>query len=169
MNPELILKKYAPNEKDFDAILRHCRKVAEIAVRLAKTSRVPVDIDFVKDAALLHDIGRFQHPHKDTAVFHGVVGAEIMLKEGFPKIARVCECHVGPGIPMAEAIKCGLPAKDYCPKTVEEKIVCYADKIVAGDKEITFQQAYDRFLKELGPDVAKRLQRLHDDVMKLLR
>mgnify|MGYP004420939777 CR=1 FL=1 len=53
-----------------------------------------------------------------------------MRREGFPEIARVCERHTGTGL-TDEVIKqrqLPLPAGDYRPETLEEQLICYADK-----------------------------------------
>ena len=50
--------------------------------------------------------------------------------QGLPELARVCERHTGTGI-TAEQIRLQhlpMPEADYCPETIEEIIVCYADK-----------------------------------------
>jgi uncharacterized protein len=49
-------------------------------------------------------------------------------------------------------VRLGLPKKDYLPLTVEEKIVSYADNLVDRVREISFEEALDRFKNILGPD-----------------
>ncbi len=167
MKPELLLRKYAPNNREYRIILRHSKKVAEIALRLASRVKQPVDKQLVYLGAMLHDIGRFIHPPGCQSVWHGVAGAEIMRREGYPKIALICERHLGAGITKEEAVKHGLPARDYLPESIEEKIVCYADKLVSGSREISFEKALERFQNELGSTVAKRLLKLHNEIISL--
>ena len=47
-----------------------------------------------------------------------------------PKHALVAERHTGTGITMDQVIRehLPIPIRDYCPISLEEKIVCYADK-----------------------------------------
>ena len=53
-----------------------------------------------------------------------------MRKEGYDDIARVCERHTGTGLTSAtiKALQLPLPPADYCPETIEEQLICYADK-----------------------------------------
>ena len=86
---------------------------------------------------MLHDIGIFYcnapniHCHgTHTYIEHGYLGAELLRNEGFPKHALVAERHTGTGITIEQIIREDLPIpeRDYCPQSIEEKIVCYADK-----------------------------------------
>jgi len=50
---------------------------------------------------------------------------------GLYRHGRVCERHTGAGITAAEIIAQHLPivpARDLLPESLEEKLVCYADK-----------------------------------------
>ena len=91
----------------------------------------------MEEAAMLHDIGIFlthapslgcngPHPY----LKHGHLGCKLLEKEGLPKHALVCERHVGVGITRKDVLdhKLPLPAKDMLPLSLEEKIICYADK-----------------------------------------
>jgi uncharacterized protein len=85
-------------------------------------------------------------------------------------LTRIIERHVGSGIPAEEAVKLGLPKRDFIPETLEEKIVSYADKLIEGKRRKSFDVTLDRFAKELGsthPAIA-RLRRLHDDLAKIV-
>ena len=86
---------------------------------------------------MLHDIGIFYcnapkiHCHgTHTYIEHGYLGAELLRNEGYPKHALVAERHTGTGITIEQIIREDLPIpeRDYCPQSLEEKIVCYADK-----------------------------------------
>jgi uncharacterized protein len=75
----------------------------------------------------LHDIGRASITH---SIHHAIEGAELIRRQGWPeKLALVVERHIGGGIPRTEALELGLPARDYLPTSLEEKVVCYADKL----------------------------------------
>ena len=78
---------------------------------------------------------------------------EIARSLGFSAaLVNIIERHIGAGITASEAVRLGLPEKDYLPVTVEEKIVSYADNIVSGTREMLFYEALDRFKDILGPD-----------------
>ena len=126
-------------------ILRHCEAVAmaaKIMADEAERSGRPVDTKAVIAGALLHDIGRT----RTQTVRHGVEGAEILEKEGVDmKVVEIVRRHVGAGISPEEAKKLGLPDYDYIPRTLEERIVCLADKMVDADKVRPFGEEVHRF------------------------
>ena len=77
-----------------------------------------------------------------------VVGAtpEMLLAEGFPRHARVCERHTGAGITRDQILvrHLPLPMRDFLPETMEEKLICYADKFFSKtrlDHEKTLEEA----------------------------
>mgnify|MGYP006929353995 CR=1 FL=1 len=90
-----------------------------------------------------------------------------MREEGFPKHALATERHVGIGITKTEAKKFVLPARDYSPKSIEEKILCYADSLTFGTKKGTLQQVLKRYRKEVGEQLVRRTIRLHNEIIKL--
>ncbi len=140
-----------------DNVKRHCIKVAEVALKIAKRLSergLKVDLEAVKLGALLHDIGR--------AITHGIEHfvhtGEILRREGVDeRIVKIAERHFSCGITKEEAEKLGLKvAHDYIPETLEEKIVCMADKLVKGEEEIDFEEFLQRLeeLKKIYPESA---------------
>jgi uncharacterized protein (TIGR00295 family) len=150
--------KYGSNER----IVGHCRACAKISQALARTATEqgrPVDEKAVVAAALLHDIGRSQ----TQTVAHGYVGAGILEKEGVDgSVVEIVRRHVGAGISPEEAVALGFPPGDYIPRTLEQKIVCFADKMLDGDRARPFEEEAKRFVKK-GHDV-QRLRQLKEDV-----
>jgi len=126
-------------------IIRHCQAVAmaaEIIADEAERRGLPVDEQAVIAGALLHDIGRT----RSQTVMHGVQGAEMLEKEGVDrKVVEIVRRHVGAGISPEEAKKLGLPDFDYIPRTLEQRIVCFADKMVDADKVRPFGEEVHRF------------------------
>ena len=59
-----------------------------------------------------------------------------MRAEGYPRHARVCERHTGTGITLAMIEERGLPLphRDFMPETLEEQLICYADKFYSKTK-----------------------------------
>ena len=53
-----------------------------------------------------------------------------MIGAGRPRLARVCERHVGVGSSADDVLRFNLPlpARDMVPISIEEQIICYADK-----------------------------------------
>ncbi len=120
-----IINKYYPENDELRQLLvKHSRQVADRCLQIAKKHKeLPVDVQFLEEAAMLHDIGICRcyapsiHCHgTEPYIRHGVLGGEMLRQEGFERHARVCERHTGTGLP------------GYEPETLEEQIVCYADK-----------------------------------------
>lgn len=127
-------------------VIEHCKKVAEIALRISSDIN-NVNKDIIMAGALLHDIGR----SLTHSVAHGLKGAQILEKEKIDRrVINVVKNHVGTGITEREAKKLNLPIQDYTPKNLEEIIVSFADKLTSGKKEIGFQQAVDKLGKKFG-------------------
>ena len=85
-----------------------------------------------------------------------------MRREGFERHARVCERHTGAGITcqQIESQKLPLPHQDFLPETMEEKVICYADKFFSKthlDREKTIQQA-EKSLAKFGEEGVLRFK-----------
>ncbi|HEX8947512.1 MAG TPA: HDIG domain-containing protein, partial [Dissulfurispiraceae bacterium] len=122
----------------FRFLLRHSELVAEKALQVARrVQELSPDMVFIEEAAMLHDIGIFMtHAPKIGChgeypyISHGFLGREILENEGLPRHALVCERHVGVGLTAfdIERNRFPLPVRDMSPVTLEEKIICFADK-----------------------------------------
>jgi uncharacterized protein (TIGR00295 family) len=128
-----------------ERIVAHCKAVARVAVLLGNEFArrgVKVDVGAVRAAALLHDIGR----SRVQTVMHGVEGAEMIAREGVDmKVVEMVRRHVGAGISPDEAMRLRLPKFDYIPRTLEERIVCFSDKMVDSDIVRPFDEEVRRF------------------------
>lgn len=134
----IIGKYYEEGSRCREILMAHSILVAEKAINLAKAHpELNIDIDFVGEASLIHDIGVYlcdapgiECHGSEPYIKHGVLGAEIMRREGYEKHARVCERHTGAGLTKQSIIEQGLPlpAVDLLPETIEEKLICFADK-----------------------------------------
>ena len=139
MNPLTIINRYfEPGSTAFDILIEHSSMVMAKALAVADNVRhLSPDMTFIKEAAMLHDIGILfvNEPelgcHGDNPyICHGYLGRELLEREGLPLHALVCERHIGVGISIAdiEAHNLLLPRRDMNPLSLEEKIICYADK-----------------------------------------
>lgn len=148
-----------------DSLLRHCRAVAEVAAEIAAQCLkrgAKVDVGIVKIGALLHDMGRI----RTHGIEHGVVGGSIARGLGLdPTIVSIIERHVLAGISREEAEEFGLPPRDYIPRTLEEKIVAYADKLINGSRRLPIERFIGSVARWLGPNhsIVKRLEKLRGE------
>jgi len=140
----------------------HCRAVAcaAEAIGSALTTAQSVDVDLLWSTALLHDIGRSV---THDPVLHGVEGYRLLSGMGHDEAAYVCASHVLFGLNAAEAIECGLPARDFIPRTLEQRIVPLADFLIDVDRPTTLQQRFEslRARNESSPWFLARLDRAH--------
>lgn len=137
MNPIEIIDKFYPQDTEQRHILLiHSLSVAQKALKIVDAHpNLPINRSFVREAALLHDIGIFmtdaptiqcfgEHPY----IAHGYLGADLLRKEGFERHALVCERHTGAGLTLEEIIERQLPVphREMVPVTLEEQIICFA-------------------------------------------
>jgi uncharacterized protein len=149
------------------SVINHCKTVSKFAVRLGKAFQregYTVDLQLIEVSGLLHDIGR----SKTHSVNHGVIGGEIVKSLGLPdSVVKVVERHVGGGVPKEEAKRLGWPARDFLPVTLEEKIVCYADKRVEGLRVVPMTKALKPYINSLGENhpAVDRIRKLHEEIV----
>ncbi len=149
-------------------VVAHCRAVSAMAISIADRVSRPVDRELVRLGGLFHDIGR----SRTHDIGHALAGVEIGRSLGFSKeLLLIIERHVGAGITAAEAVRLGLPQKDYLPQTTEEKIVSYADNLLSGVREMPYVEALDRFKRILGPDHegVELFRRQHAEIRELTK
>ena len=139
MNPiDLIREHYEPDSIAYRILVRHAGNVARKAVAVARNVlHLGPDLGFVYEAAMLHDIAIFLTDAPDLGcsgrfpyICHGYLGRELLDRLNLPRHALVCERHVGCGISALEVTERNLPLppRDMIPLSLEEQIVCYADK-----------------------------------------
>lgn len=137
IDAKAIIKKYYPKGKARSIVIAHGKDVRDLALEIVdRHPELEADREFVAEAAMLHDIGVFKvkSPHiycygDKPYICHGYLGREILEEEGLPLHALVCERHIGVGIKKKDIRERELPIplRDMRPKSIEEKIVCFAD------------------------------------------
>ena len=171
MNYNLLIDKYYPEDNELRHILiNHSQSVARKALQIVSSHpELHLDAQFVEEAAMLHDLGIFRTDAPGIQCFgsepyicHGRLGAEILRKEGYERHARVCERHTGAGITCKEIIAQGLPLphQDFLPETMEEKVICYADKFFSKthlEREKSIERA-EKSLAKFGEDGVMRFR-----------
>lgn len=168
---QIIDKYYSDNAELKDILLRHSSAVARKALDIAdRHPELNLDLNFIEEAAMLHDIGVIKTDAPDIKCYghepyirHGVLGAEMLRAEGMPRHARVCERHTGAGLSLQEIVSRNLPLphSDLLPETLEEQVICYADKFFSKtrlDREKTIEQA-EKSVAKHGEEGLKRFCR----------
>ncbi|MGP1524786.1 HD domain-containing protein [Prevotella multiformis] len=171
MDYQAIIDKYYPEDNALRHILLvHSRSVADKALAIAgQHPELEFDRRFIEEAAMLHDIGivRCNAPGiqcfgSEPYICHGHIGAGMLLAEGFPRHARVCERHTGAGITREQILvkHLPLPMHDFLPETPEEKLICYADKFFSKshlDHEKSLEEA-ETSLAKFGEEGLQRFR-----------
>jgi len=166
----LISKYYEPGSLAFNLLIGHSRAVARKALEVAeRLNNLNPDRVFIVEAAMLHDIGILATNAPDIGchgekpyICHGYLGRELLESEGLPAHALVCERHVLVGISIADIDRLGLPVprRDMLPLTLEERIICFADKF--------FSKKVDALAKEKPlEDVKKSIARYGADKLEM--
>lgn len=175
MNYLAIIDRYYPEKEGSELqsselrrlLLKHSRQVAQRALQIA--DRHPewhMDREFLEAAAMLHDIGicRCDAPSiychgTEPYIRHGVIGGEMIrsyrgtedIDPVRERLARVAERHTGTGLP------------GYEPETLEELVICYADKFYSKsspDHEKTVEEAC-RSLRKFGEEGVVKFMEWH--------
>lgn len=174
MNAESIISEYYKEGEALGLILlTHSRSVRDKALQCAERHpELGIDAEFVADAAMLHDIGIFRcdapsiECHgSEPYICHGIIGAELLRRRGMERHARVCERHTGAGLTLKEIEQQNLPLPhmDFLPETIEEQLICYADKFFSKTRlyhEKTPEEA-ERSLARFGQEGVERFRRWH--------
>lgn len=183
MNYQHIIDHYYAPGKLRDILMVHSRKVADKAM---KTSNKPEMIPFIEAAAMLHDIGIIRCDAAgiecygiEPYICHGRIGAQMLREdahlfglsqEEIEPYARVCERHTGAGLTKLQIISQSLPLphEDFLPETLEEQIICYADKFFSKTHP-EIEKSYERALKSIekfGEEGAERFKQWHERFSK---
>lgn len=166
MDPvEIIKRVYEGRDNAYGFLIKHAAMVADKALEAARRApHLDPDMDFIREAAMLHDIGIFLTNAPKLGCFgdkpyitHGYLGREILEKEGLPRHALVAERHVGVGLTVDDIEKNDfpIPKRDMTPESIEEIIVCFADKFFSkvGDPlEEKPVEDVRKFIGEFGED-----------------
>lgn len=170
MDPIKIIKKYYHKHPEAERFLiAHSRMVAKKALEIAGNVRhLNPDMTFIEEASMLHDIGIFMTNaqslgcHGDLPyICHGYLGRELLEKEGYPRHALVCERHVGVGLTIEDIQKnqFPIPLRDMTPKSLEEQIICLADKFYSKNGDPLKEKPIEEvrvFIARFGEDKLKR-------------
>ena len=176
----LILHSEKVRDKAF-AILEASRRNNPIAELMS------IDEQLVNDGALLHDIGigRTYGPGihcegSEPYICHGIIGAQMLRDlidgnlcsefsiepERLKQVARICERHTGAGLTKQDIVEQNLPItppRDLVPETLEEKLVCLADKFYSKSGDPSKEKDLERVKRSMmkfGADSTARFDEL---------
>lgn len=169
----IFKKYYGDNPQLMRIVSIHSEKVAEKALEICEKKNLPLDPKDIYCAALLHDIGVVKCNAPEIFAFgtlpyiqHGIEGKKILEKHGLFKYASVCLTHTGAGLTSKEIKDKNLPLPpiDMLPKTLLDKLICYADKFYSKGKNLTHEKSFEEIcdqMKKYGNDSLKRFLELH--------
>lgn len=131
-----------------DNVIVHCQTVTEVALRIGaklKEQGLPIDLELLEGAALLHDIAR-------TEENHSVKGAKIAIRHGYHKTGRLIKRHM-------------FYICDPHHDTIDEQdILCLADRMVKEDRYVGLEARMQSVLEKFADDpegrgrIQKRLE-----------
>ncbi len=163
-------KYYSDNDALRHILTVHSRSVADMALSVAhRHPELLLDEVFLEEAAMLHDIGVFLTDAPGIQCFghepyirHGLLGGELLRREGLSRHARVAERHTGTGL-TATAIEVQhlpLPSIDLVPETLEEQVICYADKFFSKThlERVRTPEQVLQSLRKFGDDSVSRME-----------
>ncbi|MBT3154282.1 HD domain-containing protein [Streptomyces sp. CHD11] len=165
-------EKYAPTPEALASVHTHCEIVWSVAEQLLSGPGLAhLDAGLVRAGCLLHDIGVYRLygddgrlDHRDY-VRHGLLGHEILEREGFPEpLRRFCSHHTGVGLTRHDIAvhDLPLPPADYLAETEEERLVMYADKFHTKSRPSVFLTPgeYATHVRRFGEDKVTAFQAL---------
>ncbi len=172
MNADQIINRYYPEDNELKNIyIIHANAVTSLALDLAgRHSELGLDMEFIKEAAMLHDLGIFltNAPRiycygSEDYICHGYLGAELLRSLGYERHARVCERHTGTGITKQAIVDNGwnLPVKDFVPETLEEQLVCFADKFYSKTRYLNEPRSFEQVvesMRKISDESVKKVQ-----------
>lgn len=173
----LIERYYHPLSEAYHILVQHSWEVRSLALEIAERHprRREIDFSLLDEGAMLHDIGVFltDAPKidchgREPYIRHGYLGAELLRSLGMPRHARIAERHTGSGLTMEMITTQGidLPPGIYCPETLEEKIVCYADSFYSKTK-LGRRKTYEEVrhsIERYGEEALRRLEELKREI-----
>ena len=126
--------------------IKHCLAVADSASMLGRIleSRYSIDQHYLRSGAVLHDIGRcITH----DPILRGVEGYKLLVKLGYEEEAFVCASHILFGLEALEPEHFALPARNFIPRTIEERTVPLVDFMMEGVQPTTIDRRFSSLRK----------------------
>jgi len=135
---QIVDEYFLPESEGRKYYLTHVTKVTELAFHIIESKGIKrVDRELVLYGGMLHDIGIVRTKAPKIGCYgdfpyiaHSYLGKEMMEEKGLNEVALICERHIGVGLTREEieSNDLPLPRRDMLPLSLEEKLICYADK-----------------------------------------
>lgn len=165
---------YGDNPRLMETVLTHSECVMNKALECVQRHSLDIDMDFVREATMLHDIGVIKCHAPAIFCFgtmpyicHGIEGRKMLDSLGMPRHALVCERHTGSGLSLDDIISQNLPLphRDMLPVSLEEKLICYADKFFSKSGNLREEKPLPKVVSQMesfGKDSIERFLALHN-------
>ncbi len=171
---DVIDKYYKEGTKAHFFFYTHVVKVTELALLIADLNpHLSIDRDLLVRGAMLHDIGIIKTDAPEIGckgkypyICHTYLGRKMLRKAGMEEVGPFCERHIGVGLSKKDIKENNfpLPKRDMLPVTIEEKLVCYADKFYSkSDSHLLVAKSIDkvnRKISKYGLDKITRFREL---------
>ncbi|MDQ3158883.1 MAG: HD domain-containing protein [bacterium] len=169
-----LIKKYCPTDEAYKFVSEHGEIVWEIAEWCAGNADEDVDLDVLRVACKLHDIGspafiaasRFDDEYRFLYGLHSMLGEIILRDEGLPKeVYEIVGTHNLMGMTKNEIIenKFALPHQDRHPSSIEGELLCYADRFHSKHPKFNDHRDFKGFY---GLKVPVQEKKFHEAVKK---
>jgi uncharacterized protein len=167
---QIINAYFPPQSEARSYYLTHVMKVTGLAFDIIERKKMnEIDQNLVLYGGMLHDIG-IVHTHAPQIgcngnhpyIAHNYLGRKMMEEEGLHKVALICERHIGVGLTKKEIIQHNLPVpqRDMLPLSLEEKLICYADKFYSKSKKhLTSPKPKEKIRKNIAKFGRENLMR----------
>lgn len=157
----ILNKYYAGHSLAGQVLLEHSTAVKGKALLIAdKLNLSDEEREFISDACMLHDIGILYTHAPEIGCFgelpyisHGYMGHDLLVSEGLPEHALVCERHTGAGITIKDIDyqHLTIPRREMVPISLAEKIIAYSDKFFSKKPtRLSEEKSYEDVLFKIG-------------------
>lgn len=175
-DPYQIIHKYYPkHSRAAEILIVHSEAVAHKAVTIAENLNLsPGERAFIREACILHDIGIIFTNAPEIGcqgelpyICHGFKGHDLLVDEGLPLHALVCERHTGVGLTIEDIDNqhLPLPRRMMVPVSLPERIIAYSDKFFSKNPDRLFQEKpFEEVLasmRRFGPEKAATVAEWH--------
>jgi len=166
----IIQKHINPGSEAYHFYIVHAVLVTAKALRIGRKIGLSSEqLNFIEEAAMLHDIGMINTREKEIGcmgdkpyILHIIEGEKILRSEGLQDHARVAKNHIGVGITKSEIIEkeLPLPSEDIVAEKTEDRVISYSDLFYSKTPGLIWQE------RSLGETI-ENLRRLGDRQLKI--